>query len=224
MIQKALEILEVGNVPYWHPTDVSNDCRNIGLFLQKYPNATVIYNVRDPRDLLISYYEKFRVESEKLEKRGIPENELVFSSANFPEWKQLNETQQLLVSIINDYRCPLKIGRTVLGGYRAYTYIKHLPQVHLFRYEDLVGPKGGGDIDTQLREVTRLCQVSGGNPKKIPDVMRSLYGNSGSFDKGKVARWKTKLNGAHIRALKATEWNEWIQYFGYEQSPHWREE
>ena len=221
MIQKALKILEVGDVPYWHPANEPHDMRSIPNFLKRHPNATIIYNIRDPRDTLVSFYYSFFQQPMQLQKKGLWGGELAFSAANFPRWEGMSHDERILACITGGPLCALQTHRCILGGLKALSTYQHLPQLHYFKYENLVGPQGGGD-SRQKAEITRLCKVAGGNPAKIPEVMRALYGSSSTFNKGKIGRWRKELNAEHIRAFKTPEWSQCLRQWGYETRKHWR--
>ncbi|WP_145272368.1 hypothetical protein [Tautonia plasticadhaerens] len=52
------------------------------------------------------------------------------------------------------------------------------PDTLIVRFEDLIGPSGGGDADTQVREVARISEFVGGTPTepKVEEVAASLWG------------------------------------------------
>ena len=67
----------------------------------------------------------------------------------------------------------------------------------LFRFEALVGPRGGGDGTRQITELSRLMRVidlAGGKTPTASRVARNAFGKgSKTFNRGKVGRWNDKF-------------------------------
>jgi hypothetical protein len=72
-----------------------------------------------------------------------------------------------------------------------------------FRFEDLVGPRGGGDEARQLEEITRLTGTVLGSRtggRGVARIARKAFGRgSRTFNRGRVGRWRDEFPPALIK-------------------------
>ena len=74
-------------------------------------------------------------------------------------------------------------------------------RVHVVRYEDLVGSRGGGDDAVQLETITRILEHVDIHDANLKDIQRNLYGGTHTFRKGSIDRWKTEFSSELIREV-----------------------
>ena len=109
------------------------------------------------------------------------------------------------------------------------------PTVLVCRYEDLIGPRGGGDAGMQKQEVQRLAHFLELNPSpsEVESIASKLYGNTvdpfgqgefshylSTFRSGKIGGWKKLFKERHIRAFKERLGASLIA-LGYETDNNW---
>jgi hypothetical protein len=60
------------------------------------------------------------------------------------------------------------------------------PGAVTIRFEDLVGPQGGGAEGGQRQALLQICDLLEAEPEDLEDVARSIFGESSTFRKGKI--------------------------------------
>lgn len=97
------------------------------------------------------------------------------------------------------------------------------PDIHVCRFEDLVGARGGGDAEVQRREIRAVC-AHVGRPINDADVDRLIdtlaKSKSFTFRRGVIGDWRNHFNAAHIAAFKEQGGQSLID-LGYERDLDW---
>ena len=90
------------------------------------------------------------------------------------------------------------------------------------RFEDLIGPNGGGDWETQLETIQKIADHLGitVTEEKIERVARNLFGGTGTFRKGQIGAWKKHFKEHHKQAFKAIA-GQLLVDLGYETDFDW---
>jgi len=97
------------------------------------------------------------------------------------------------------------------------------PNFLVVRFEDLVGPQGGGNKEKQTNTIFRIANFIG---LPISKETASQYGDElfgdtgGTFRKGKIGSWKTEMNTDQKMWMKEHFAKELIE-LGYEKNYHW---
>ena len=168
--------------------------------------------LRDPRDVVVSYasfvqrepwhyFHKFYSETLKTNEeritatiRGFGKNTIV----NYP-LASIGELYEGFVAWLED------------------------PHTLVVRFEDIVGPRGGGDRNRQLAEIRRLGDfierpLSEEQAKRVAD---ETYGGGGlTFRKGLSGNWQNHFTGGHRQLFKETTGDLLIR-LGYEGDMNW---
>ncbi len=89
-------------------------------------------------------------------------------------------------------------------------------------FEKLVGNKGGGRDDSQLKELRRIAQflqvdISEADLKKVG---LKIFGNTWSFKNGQIGSWKTYFRPKHKRLFKQ-KYQGLLEKLGYEKKSNW---
>jgi hypothetical protein len=103
----------------------------------------------------------------------------------------------------------------------ALLWMKH-PSVLVVRFEDLVGPQGGGDLKKQkstLRALAKHIKYDLSD-KQIDQIANSLFGGTGTFRKGQIGSWKESFTPYHKELFKEKMGKELIE-LGYENDYNW---
>jgi hypothetical protein len=97
------------------------------------------------------------------------------------------------------------------------------PSTLVVRYEDMLGPRGGGDAEKQLDEIERI----GGFVERPLDregaqlIARKMYGKGSlTFRRGKAGDWQNHFTEAHKHAFKEVAGDLLIR-LGYEEDASW---
>lgn len=108
-----------------------------------------------------------------------------------------------------------------LMSQNALLWMKN-PSTLLLRFEDLVGVKGGGDLDRQkdtIRSLAEYIQYPLSNAQ-IDCIANSLFGETATFRKGQIGSWQENFSDYHKEIFKQIMGKELIE-LGYEQDNNW---
>jgi len=96
------------------------------------------------------------------------------------------------------------------------------PTVLVCRFEDLVGPLGGGSRLRQIQCLQALAQHIHCFPpqERLEQIADSLFGESATFYKGQIGSWKEAFTSRHKELFKAVMGQELIA-LGYEFNDQW---
>jgi len=76
--------------------------------------------------------------------------------------------------------------------------------VHLTRFEDLVGPLGGGSRKRQLDAIQKIA-LHLHNPcstRQATRIAERVFGGTGTFRKGQIGGWRERFDESHLLAAK----------------------
>ena len=245
MVIKALYFL-TGGVPIWHthfpsihyiPSEEGFLYTHFCLSPQLEENYThlpklkKIINVRDLRDVCVSMVHQIC-------KSPWPGMSQDLRKA----FKEMSFEEQLLFVINFDYELEDVSGFAPNSLQTSITKVAEqavrytLEQNCLVcKYENLVGPKGGGTEDLQKEELRRIVAYLGLSVSEplLEDVASRIYGNEidpfgegrfqhfhSTFQQGKINNWKSFFTKEHKEAFKKRLGKELIA-LGYEQDDNW---
>lgn len=186
--------------------------------------------IRDLRDVMVTVAHKMRAGS-------WPGYNWHFSEA-LRAFRELSFDEQLLFVINMKYE-PVPIREIRQFSFplvfdQALEYMQD-PDVLVIRYEDLVGEKGNGTKEAQMRELRRLAKILDValSDEKLEEISDHLYGDRPdeeqrlkvtdpqiTFRKGKIGSWKEAFKDEHKQAFKE-KYGEALILMGYEQSNDW---
>lgn len=113
----------------------------------------------------------------------------------------------------------VSIGRRI-EGYLGWSAARG---VHTCRFEDLIGPNGGGDRDVQRAEIEAITRHLGHSlSSERADVLARKTWSEGSptFRKGVIGDWRNHFTDEHIAAFKEVAGPHLIT-LGYERDLDW---
>ena len=94
----------------------------------------------------------------------------------------------------------------------------------VIKFEDLVGPRGGGSAEAQRCTVERVARHLGvsANEETVPSpsIEEGLYGLGRTFRKGQIGGWRSEFSEEHARAARAVAGPLLVE-LGYEADPDW---
>ena len=82
------------------------------------------------------------------------------------------------------------------------------------KFEQLVGPKGGGTKDGQIQSIKKILSHLNVDRFDIPEIAENAFGSSTTFRKGQINVWKTKLSIEEKELFN--KYDNFISSLGYE--------
>lgn len=115
-----------------------------------------------------------------------------------------------------------KLIPTTKVEYNQYKGWLKVPFFYSFKFEDLVGQKGGGDDAKQREVIFKICKHLEINPEVelIDNCLKNFYGKSYSFREGKIGGWKKHFTKNHLNIAKK-ELGALLIELGYEKDLNW---
>ncbi|MFE9632481.1 hypothetical protein [Streptomyces sp. NPDC006463] len=163
----------------------------------------LVFNYRDPRDTVISMINF-------LEGR---------TAAGYGNFYEFDVFHKILGSLPTweekiDYalRDPSFLGRDQFE--RSMWLLRH-PDVCKVRFEDLVGPKGGGSRERQVDALGRLLTHigSGEDPEQVADKIYNQ--DSWSFFRGRSGAWREHFTANNVARFNE-QFGDLLEQYGYE--------
>ena len=136
--------------------------------------------------------------------------------------ESLSSAQRLAAVIAGDYPIPVFINRecsfrgTIRDLMMAYAdwLTRPFANVVPMRFEDVVGPAGGGDRRSQLQTLWRL-QLALHVPGRPGDFVEGIFNkNSKTFRKGKIGSYGDEFRDEHYRLFNSLP-QDFMQLYGY---------
>lgn len=152
-------------------------------------NPLIILNYRDPRDQLISFVRFLEPEGKWSADYSLPSSQ--FAHAEI--LKSLPNEDEKITHAIQDETFPLK------DAMLNMSWLLKNPYVCKVKFEDLVGPHGGGEEELQISTVKTILDHLGvaGDSENLADI---LYGGTPTFT-GNQSRWRDVFTKEHIIAF-----------------------
>lgn len=166
----------------------------------------VLFVIRDPRDIVLSHF--------KYVTNIDPTHHLYKLYSNMKD-----DDERLLASISGIDSVRPSIG-VVLKEFEPWL---NNESVFICRFEDLIGPEGGGSSDVQCELISSIAkyleiQIDESVIRRISE--KTFSTRSSTFRKGKSGGWREVFQDIHIEAFKEVAGDELIKY-GYENNLDW---
>lgn len=172
-----------------------------------------IFLLRDPRDIAVSHV--FHVKREPLH----PQHQHFTKVLNNDE-ERLMETIGNLKLLEGATGVPPRSAFDTLAG--SLPWLTD-PSTLVVRFEDLIGPQGGGDPVKQLDTIKRIGAFVERplGEEHAHAIAHKMYGKqSSTFRKGQIGDWPNHFSNAHRDAFKEVM-GERLIALGYEQNMNW---
>lgn len=218
------KLFQESRFPYTH-------CCLAPPLFQYYNSSSIkqIIGIRDLRDVCVSIVYQIR--------KGVwPE--FARNSNKMKEFKNLPFDEQLIIVIQQEYEesptgIPIQLGIRKVAE-QASLLVQN-PNLLICRYEDLVGPRGGGSEDAQKELLRKIGSHIGLflTPEQIDELSLSLYGDNrnpfgqgdftdyqSTFREGKIGSWKSAFKDIHKEVFKKRLGKSLIA-LGYEKDDNW---
>lgn len=162
----------------------------------------VIALLRDPRDVCIS--------------------------AMYHSLHKRNHFMHKAMNALPDEKSRLKLILLGMGGTRRETGVSLRQQVAMIsawledswvlgvRFEDLIGPKGGGNQSCQIESIGRIGRYLGSNLSRteLEDIGQEMFGKGRTFRRGQIGGWQ-ELFDDELAELFEEELGTIIKELGY---------
>jgi hypothetical protein len=171
----------------------------------------LVLMMRDPRDIVVSQYYHYA-------KRPNSRMYSVFSA--------MGDMAAGLMAIINGIPADASANHVSLAniGHRINQFLPWCSHgMHMVRYENLVGPFGGGDLNNQLNEIEALSKHLGlalSEPDMYSIANHVYHRKTNTFRKGIIGDWRNHFLESHKDALKEVAGQILID-LGYENDMDW---
>lgn len=178
-------------------------------FIKEDPSIRKVLMIRDPRDTLISQIFWMQKKGKWL---WCTPNVVAKSVNLLPTF---DDKLKEAILFPNEYYSIAWFTR------KAISWMQD-PNILTLRYEELVGPEGGGDRETQIKAVYRLAEFIGSpvTDEKAAEIADKLYGGTSTFRKGKKDGWPEYFSEDNKRLLKSVLGDEIIE-LGYAENNNW---
>jgi len=126
-------------------------------------------------------------------------------------------------------KCPLPldaiidilIEKDLKNRFNLYLEWFKSPIVCPIKFENLVGPQGGGNLSLQKNEIKKICNhIKIDCKKNIDSCIKQLFGNTLTFRGGQIGKWKKILTQQQKDNIKKYA-GELIINLGYEKDNNW---
>lgn len=189
----------------WHDLDIT---KVDGAFLGEWADhddPPMILQHRDPRDALISLI-------------NFVEGRTAQGYGNFYERRVFNrillDKPTMADKIEYALRDPYFLART---EYDKAIWLLHHPAVCKVRFEDLVGPKGGGSATNQRKAVSRIIAHVGATGADVERAADAIFNpRSWSFHKGQIGAWREAFSARNLDMFDDL-YGDVLDQFGYER-------
>jgi hypothetical protein len=189
-------------------------------------SVRVVFIIRDPRDTVVSHAhwvtsDQHGSEANRTFYKSLPSiDQRIMTSicgrpAGWNEGKPLvEESENLQYHGVREH-----------VGQRLQRYLPWFRSaaVCTVRFEDLVGPQGGGAADVQEDEILRVADFLEIEVARnaVCDIVESLFDPTAkTFRRGQAGGWKEEFNDLHKLVFKAVAGKELIE-LGYETEFDW---
>ena len=173
-----------------------------------------IFLIRDPRDITLSYVGHINKYPEwfsnhpyhPVRSSGWPDRYDVFG-LDLNTWNGFSESEKLSVIIKNKRYDTGEFsfdGRTLISQWKNFLDAKDKYPHLLVRFEDIVGEKGKGCKEKQKEVIINIAHYLGLDltDEKIEFVQNNLFGDTWTFNKGLIGRWKDNYTLEHKKEFK----------------------
>jgi sulfotransferase 6B1 len=170
-----------------------------------------IFLLRDPRDIVISHV--FHVKREPLHHQH-------------KYFKTLDNDAERIMRTIRNFRWDVVNGVPLRSEFDTFAGLApwlHHRSTLVIRFEDLVGPQGGGDKEKQLAIIKRIGDFVERplSQEQASQIGQKMYGkNSLTFRKGQRGDWRNHFTDAHRCVFKEVAGDLLIN-LGYETDMNW---
>lgn len=177
-----------------------------------------LFIYRDPRDQLISHiFWQQKMDRKAIDNYSKDINELI---SHFIKDGNFFYTH-VAPGTLEHYNPVAPIG--ISTYYKLFLPWKNNPSFYAIKFENLIGPDGGGSKELQIKELHNIVKhlnLRNISPQKMENIARQLFGESYTFREGKIGSWKQYFTEEHKAEFKKYAGQLLID-LGYETDLNW---
>jgi len=181
---------------------------NVLVSNQRYKLKKIVF-LRDPRDVVIAQTHWMS---------------WIHKNLKFESWGSLCLKDFVQLSLFDQITEVLQINYNLSFPSQCANALWWMqdPEVLVCRFEDLVGPRGGGCRVRQRETLKKISDYIGCplTEDRIEEVADALFGDTYTFRKGRIGSWKETLTPFHKDLVKHLFGEELIR-LGYETDFNW---
>lgn len=169
--------------------------------------------IRDPRDQLVSLASTALADRKNRE--GILKDILL---------DLLEGTQRQLIWKPHHGGCDLVWTVGIVKFYQSFLQWALEPTFHVVRFENLIGPEGGGTETAQIQEINLIARHLGTtlSLQQMSKIRKNLFGDSRTFVEGQTKCWQKYFTPEVKEAFKKVPGAcELLIHLGYEKDCNW---
>ena len=171
--------------------------------------------IRDPRDQVVSYAFMVYRYREDMQKpfESVLLDLIDGKKRCFVPWG---------VALNNAYPLAWELG--IVDFYKQYLPFMDQKNVHVIRFEDLIGQAGGGSKEKQVYEIQKIAQHLDINLSitQATEIAQKLFGGTFTFREGQIGSWKKYFTPEIKQIFKNTPGAlELLIDLGYEKDSNW---
>jgi hypothetical protein len=155
------------------------------LALANSRGVRAIHILRDPRDVLLSWA------------HYVPKTDWHYGRAGL-EGQSLEERVRKILHGYQSGRFRIESFKNILN--RSNGWVGQ-DEVLTVRFEDLVGPKGGGNIEVQIDTITRIAEFTDAGEINMDNLSGALFGGTKVFRKGAIGSWKDEFSSSLVKEV-----------------------
>ena len=195
--------LDLSGKKIWNTHHFLYDERLNNFFLEN--NVHIFFIYRDPRDQIISF--AFYMKK---------------CSGVWPKVKQKTIAEiiedLIIANTLSDNNPPTK---GIIELYESYLLWLENPNCLPIKFEDLIGPKGGGSLAAQTETLKKIAQHLEITKEKIDFVRENLFGGTSTVRQGQIGAWKQHFTQKHKEIFKKVGGDNLLIQLGYEKDENW---
>jgi hypothetical protein len=194
--------------------------------LEKYPKRILL--IRDPRDVSVSWIHFVEGGISGKIANFIAANLILLSKEKKEIWMHLPFHKKLLYVIrgsssrTREANVDPSLIYYPLSAYEDAVTLAKRPNTLICKFENLVGPRGGGKEEAQREEIMKIATFLGIRIsfERLQYIADHLFGGTVTFYKGKIGSWKKAFSREHKKLFKKRR-NHLLTTFGYEKDDRW---
>ena len=178
---------------------------DVQMALEDNKGVYIIFNYRDPRDVLVSWFH------------------WVHPSNTHTMHSHMGYMQKVYASFSDDELIDMFINNdkfradeyNPIEAFRLSRVLLYHPKVLKVRFEELIGPQGGGELSLQTETINRIYDYLGITDVNANEVANKIFSkDSPTFRKGKIGSYKDFLSTEQLDKFYRLHGNILKQY-GY---------
>ena len=185
----------------------SHFCPNdeVQMALEKNSDIKIIFNYRDPRDVFVSWFHWIHPNNPKPMHVHMEYMQKVYK--NLTDLEIVNHLMDIDKFRAEEYN--------ILEHFKLSRVLLFHPSVLNVKFEDLIGPKGGGSRNIQIQTIRKICDYLDKTEVDYVKLADSAFSiESPTFRKGQIGSYKLFLSDEQIKKFNKLYKNIIIQY-GY---------